>query len=379
MEDVRFYDFEGTLKHIEHDIVSANWTLEYRGYGTFELHFPLTSSLVQVLLDNKYLVAVQGEKQAIVTGKQVTTEGVVYGRTPEWILTRFVVTDEFDTDTLFADGTITAKDAGTIAAYVMGLAFAGVDNMTVDVSGEYGEVYVENKAVTAAYDLICDCMEKDGAGFRVEFAPEDASWLFTAYKGQTLDLIVSEGNRNAYETEYTEELQDYFGGGWYEQEITDMGDWDASKNVPALTNNAPENYAKAYRVSVAGTRFNITWAEGDYIVCRDKSGAWAQSDNTDSFLVHITPLETGIYAWETPLSGTTEDAAAKELGEHKTSKRVKAKTRNISYGVDYGLGDMVLVQLEKEGVRLTDERRITGVNIWCENNDIGEQPIFEED
>ena len=89
MEDVRLYDFEFHLLHIEHDIVSSNWSFRENDTGTFELHFPIASRLTALAMNAPYLVAVQGEKQAIITGRQLAKEGVLYGKGCNWILTRF--------------------------------------------------------------------------------------------------------------------------------------------------------------------------------------------------------------------------------------------------------------------------------------------------
>ena len=114
MEDIRIYDFEFNLLHIEHDIASCNWKLYDNEIGTFEMHFPISSDLTVIAMQKSYLVAVQGSKQAIITGRQIGDEGVLYGRTCNWILTRFCTSEQFDTDSLLEEGTIAAKDAQTI-------------------------------------------------------------------------------------------------------------------------------------------------------------------------------------------------------------------------------------------------------------------------
>ena len=59
MEDIRVYDFEFHLLHIEHNFISANWSLKYNNIGTFEGHFPLKSGIVPVIMNNRYLVIIQ--------------------------------------------------------------------------------------------------------------------------------------------------------------------------------------------------------------------------------------------------------------------------------------------------------------------------------
>lgn len=139
------------------------------------------------------------------------------------------------------------------------------------------------------------------------FDVKNERWTFRATKGTELSITLSEAGRSTYETEYTEDVQNYYTGGWYEQEMTDMGDWDAEANSPKLTNNLSTNFALAYRVTTAAKRFAITFAEGDYIVCNNKAGTWSKADKIENFWAHIPSGKTGIYAWETEIGGTTED------------------------------------------------------------------------
>ena len=67
MNDIRIYDYEFNLLHIEPDVLSAYWILNYNDIGTFEGTFPLSSGIADVVMKNKYLILVQGEHQALVT------------------------------------------------------------------------------------------------------------------------------------------------------------------------------------------------------------------------------------------------------------------------------------------------------------------------
>lgn len=378
MEDVRIYDFEFNLLHIEHDIKSCNWTFYENEVGSFEMHFPITSGMTSVIMRNQYLVAVQGSKQAIITGRQIDTEGVLYGRSCNWILTRFCTSEEFNTDTLYDEGIITAKDAQTVCAYLMGLAPEGIFTIESNAEDNFGEVFLENKGITSIFNLVQSCLSKDDAGHEVVFDVRNKRWVFRVTKGKRRNVILSEENRNAHQTEYSEDMQDYFTGGWYEQEMENVGEWNADTNTPYLTDGLTENFAKAYRVTVAGTCFDIHFDEGEYIVCDDKAGAWKKADKIESFPVHIPSALAGIYAWETPLDGSTEERAKEALSQKNTERTIKTKTRSFLFGRDYHLGDRVSVQMRKGDLKTAGVKKITGVNLWYEENDIGEQPIMEE-
>lgn len=379
MEDVRFYDFGGHLLHIEHDIVSCNWKFYYNDIGTFEMHFPLRSKLTEKIMQNKYLVAVQGSKQAIVTGRQMSEEGILYGRSCNWLLSRFCTAEAFDTDVLSEEGAIAAKDAQSICEYIVGKLMGDIPNFVFlqNTEDSFGESHAANNGVSSAFDLIRDCLSEVGAGHTVSFDVANKCFVFRAVKGKELSATLSEANRNSYETEYSQDLQNFFTGGWYEQEMQEMGDWNAEENSPTLTNNQTENFAKAYRVSVAGTRFGIVFAEGDYIVCKEKEGAWQKAETASAFWVHVpSPLE-GIYAWETQLSGGSEAEAQKALAGYAEEETVTAKTRKLFYGRDYSLGDFVRTEIAKGGFRTLGKQRITGVHLWYESGERGEQPIME--
>jgi len=227
MEDVRFYDYEFNLLHIEHDIISCNWTLYEKEVGSFEMHVPLASGLVPVAMKNRYLVAVQGRKQAIITGRQLGTEAVLYGRTCNWLLSRFCLPEVFDTDSLYTAGSIGAKDAQTVCRYIINRGMGQIDCFAFEENTEstFGEVYIESKGITSVLDLVSDCAGQAGCGYEVIFDVPKKQLLFRLFTGRRSDSVVSEANRNCYDIVYTEDLQSYFPGGYYEKK-TESGDTD---------------------------------------------------------------------------------------------------------------------------------------------------------
>ena len=85
MQDIRVYDFEFNLLHIENRYISSNFDLMYNDVGSTEYHFPIQSDILPVIMENDYLVLIQGDKQSIVTGKKITSDLAVIGRTCNWI------------------------------------------------------------------------------------------------------------------------------------------------------------------------------------------------------------------------------------------------------------------------------------------------------
>ncbi len=105
-------------------------------------------------------------------------------------------------------------------------------------------------------------------------------------------------------------------------------------------------------------------------------GGWYQrATNDDSVWTYITTDNTvsGVNKIDTVLSATTEAEALQELAKLKAQSDVDLKTREINYGTDYKLGDIVRVQNGDTAVR----KRVIGINITQENG-YTENPILSE-
>lgn len=322
MYDIRIYDFEFNLLHIEPQIISANWTVKYNEIGTFEGHFDQMGDIVPICLDNKYLVVVQGNYQAIVTGKQIDgNEFILYGRTVNWILSRRVVPN-------FVSSHFESLNIEKQARQLVSESFFDVDNFVLgEVIGDSLEGYFWRNTYNALSDVIADCLDNAKLGHNVVFDRKRKAWVFNVLKGQKRDILVSVGNRNAYEMEYAEDLQEYYTSGFYEK----PQDADEDGNVP-----------------------ESEWFE-------------VEKDS-----------KKGIYKWECVLSEQDESSARATLNKKVWSKDISTKTHDLVCGKDYNIGDIVRVQIVCGKYRKTAQKRIIGVNVWFENNNIGEEPIFEE-
>ena len=367
--DIRFYDFEFNPLHIENQFLSSNWSLYYNAIGQFEAHFDLSSDTVPVVMENKYLVAVQGQNAAIITGKIVGNDLAVFGRTPNWLLTRRTTPEFKRNDTVEA-----------MARDIVRESFSDVPNIVVEDTVLYDKTMpFWRNTIHPTDEVIKDCLDNDNAGHEIVFDIINKQWVFRVLKGIYLPVIVSEDNRNTYDTEYSEDCLGYFTSGYYDRSLEDKGDWDASTNTPQLVNNIPSNYGIYYRVSKAGTQFGITFEEGDYIIGKTPAGAFEKATETEPLRTYISGEKTGIYKWDCTLSGENESEANTSLTSKKWNRAIKSKCIDLKCGRDYNLGDTLRVQIQKGAFKTTEIKRIIGVNIWMEYNDCGEQPIFEED
>lgn len=384
MEDVRIYDFDFGLLHIEHDIHSVNWHLLGNDIGTFEMHLSPESRLCALAFEHPYLVAVQGDKQAVITGRELGEDCVLYGRTTNWLLTRFCVKEDFDTDELFASGALTAKDTATLCRYVIEQGMGHVSDIGFAISADaWSENRITARAGDSVFGLIQGALTLEKAGHRLIFSPKEHLWLFEPFQGKTLTRALSEDNKNARDSLCHFDLQDLFTGGCYTQEMSFLGDWDPVENEPQLSNGKAENYAKSYRVVLPENqdsykRFGLTFSSGDYLFCKDPAGTFQKGEQPGDFTVHIPSDKEGIYAWECGLSGKNEQEAREDLGKKQAETRLRLFAVNFCYGKDYGLQDKVLCKLKRGDLSLSSEKQIQGVRLWYEAQDAGEEVEFFE-
>jgi len=384
MEDLRFYNFEGQLLAIAHDVVTVNWRICYNDIGTFEGHFNLHSPFVSDIGTEPWLIVVQGELQAIITGRQMGDELVLYGKTPNWLLCKRGLPP-------FVTGDVTEESGVTVpqlCRWVFHNVFDESDPVVYETEeGDFSQAPFAFWRNTAhqAFEVIRDCAERENAGHRIWFEPKTGMWHFQLYQGKELPIVLSEDHRNAYETEYTEDISELADTGWYGKEVASRGNYNPVSNQPPLQQGLPENFGKYYQVTQDGTRFDLEMNTGQYLLCDSPDGMWRivegeEIQGMDYIWARIEKdsASRGIYRWESILSAQTESEAETELREKKREQEITLLTRNLEYGKEYGLGDMMRVQKTAGGVRFTQKKQVKAVAIWYEQGNSGQQPEFTE-
>lgn len=213
IQDVRFYDFDFNLVYIISDWVSLNWELKYNGVGTFEMQLPASSPVLKFIKGRGNLIAVQGDKQAIITGIMLDDYITLHGRTPNWLLSKRVVMP-------FEMGE--KKDIETIIRLRMGEAFDISDNLELGALAGGFEV-LEEFALKSPRDMltfVTDNLDGTGAGHRLTFEPLKHRWLFEVYRGEEKGIILSQANNNAYYPRYTQDILDKADGICYKDKAT---------------------------------------------------------------------------------------------------------------------------------------------------------------
>lgn len=180
----------------------------------------------------------------------------------------------------------------------------------------------ENKVSysTTSYETadkyIMDLLKLDNAGFEILPDFKNKQYVFKLLKSNESNLLLSTNNKNAYDFSEVYINRTIAYGGWYPKKVDSETVWE-------------------------------------YITF----------DNT---------LE-GVFKKDAVLKSNTETEAKQELLEMVADFEMELKTRGISYGTDYVLGDVVRVQ--NDGA--AEKKRITSV-IMSQENGYTENPIFSE-
>ena len=204
------YDFEFNLLLVETRIISSRWVVYYNDVGTFEAHFPTTSELTRIVSENKYLVVKQYGLSAIIVGKEIGDELVLYGRTCNWLLSKRI-TPEMELSTIYS-GEATSK--------MVKEAFSDVGNFTIvnEPQGILAEFEcMENETL----NCVRDCLKLSNLGHELCFNEKTKNWEFSILEGMERDLILSEAHRNAFGTKISSDILDLATCGVYDKKTDD--------------------------------------------------------------------------------------------------------------------------------------------------------------
>lgn len=299
---LRFYDFEFNLLGVENNIIKVRWTILYNGTGTFEAHLPLTSSVAEIVTENRYIVAVQNGFSAIIVGKEFSDELVLYGRTCNWILSKRVI-DGFEK---------TAIKPAEYAVQTALSAFSDVSNFvsenvpdSEDVEFEHGDGLLS--------ELVVDCLKVAELGHELVFDIKNKSWVLNILKGNESELIFSEGHRNAYSTKGAFDIIDLATCGRYiengdngdvakivvkDEEKTGIYRWEArlmANNEAAAQNElAGKDEKNEITMNVQGVKFGKDYCLGDTVRVQLIKGDYRHTQKRRIKGVEIR-MEQGIY------------------------------------------------------------------------------------
>lgn len=105
-------------------------------------------------------------------------------------------------------------------------------------------------------------------------------------------------------------------------------------------------------------------------------GGWYEEEQAegDPIWKYIKSEEkTGVHKQDIVLKAKNKADAESELKGSTGTRKLNCKTKNISYGIDYKLGDIVRIQSDA-----TVTRTVTAIERYLENGAYRENPAFEE-
>lgn len=318
MNDIIFYDFDFNLLYIlppyavDTGFISVNATKEFCGDGSFELVF-CDDGLKEVVNAHKDEIFVKwGKFEGFLTGFKWEENGDrLFGMSLNALLHRVVFPPTKAVQVTNRTAEFIVRDM--IATYATWLELgseAGFTNIITFSTDKY----------QAADTFVSDCLKEDNGGFEIYADYANKKFVFRCLKRRETELIISENLLNSYNFVTTYTNKELAFGGWYETEI--------------------EN------------------SEGE----------------TEKVWKYISSAEkTGIQKIDVVLSATTKSEAEKELKKHTAEYNVEAETKDLIFGTDYSVGDIVRLQ---EG-DITVKKVISSVDIWQEET-YGEQPKFND-
>ena len=382
MRDILFYDFDFNRLGDFPRFISLNFTKNYCGYGTAELHFSLAETEVLKLLeDNPYIFFMAGENAAIVTGWRVGEDIAIFGRTPEWLLTKRGVGAIKEN---LATAEVIARNA---------VASAAADFITPgDLAGLGENQSYSTDKVRVLHDVVCEVLGLQDLGFKVVPDIEKKTFVFSVYSGQESLCMISPSYRTAYDLEYTVEKQDMVtNSGWYERRFVDMGGWDAYSNSPSLLDKQSKNAYTFYEITSESyyqigneyypvEAFGLNCPKGAYLYSDTPNGKWKITyTKPDTIWVYIENSEAlGARRWDAVLSGIkTETEAAAEISQMTRQDNTHAEVKSIEYGNDYALGDIVRVQTEFGDFKKSEKKRVAAVSIYYDVDKFGVVPTLK--
>ncbi|MEE0944887.1 MAG: hypothetical protein UIM24_05495 [Clostridia bacterium] len=338
---IRLYDFNFNLLAETDRCISSEWELKFNGIGTYEGIFQVNSDFASVFAENEYVIISEDDKQAICVGKYISDNLRVYGRTPEWLLSKRIVLP-FKTSVIFGD---TYTDPETVIIYLLNQAYKtpaavcedGTVSSDINTNAVCDEFIVPEKIGVESFgrhfwrnganplsDVIIDLCDIIGCGFLLRADFQNKCWNFNLVFGQEKHILISKSLKNVYDLTLKESFLDSATGGYYE-----IYDADAEQK--------PYGYIKG---EITGT---------------------------------------GILYWDTVLSSASGLSEAQKLIKKATPEfKLNCELLGLEYGRDYELGDVVRVQFEMGKFRKTLKRRVTGVSIINSSSQKSIKPTLAE-
>ncbi len=371
MNDLCFFDFDFKPVDVFARYISLNITKKYCGFGNVEIHFPINETrVIEMLEKNKFLIGAAKDVQFVVTGWIFGEDISVFGKTPEWLLTKRCVQP-------FELYNTTPKK---IAVYAINEAVSDFVDNNVSIQETGSTTFVLDEVKTA-YELVCQVLEPEKLGFSLCADFQKKKFVFDIYSGKEKSVLVSLPNRTAFDMKLSVDLQNMVDScGWYKRAVKYIGEWDGAKNKPLLNNKLTMNCFTAYKITSDAYKFGISCVAGQFLYCDTIDGKWKTGEFLPSFGWDYIDESTrkGACRWEGLINETKIPEDAKRMfSELVEEEQTETGLRHIEYGTDYELGDVLRVQIQFGSVRHTVKKRVCEVDIFYDSEGYGSTPMLK--
>lgn len=276
-DDIYFYDLEFNLLYIlpafseSGGYISVNCDKDFNGNGSLEIIF-YDEALKQLIKSKPTEIFLRwGNFEGFITSYQFTNlQYRIMGMSLNGLVHRAVV------PITNVGGTAESIAKYIITQHVPWLIFGNNAGFTKNIT-------FATDTYKPCDEVLQDLFDKDSGGYEIASDIKNKKFIFNPKKMSESNLILSDGNLNAYN--FTEDFngKEIAYSGWY----------------------------------------------------KNSSNEW-QSITTQS--------KSGIYGISCVLSAGNATDAAEELKEKKAEKSITADIKSLQYGVDYQLGDIVRLQ-----------------------------------
>lgn len=302
---MQFYDFEFNLLLDTGNVVSWRYTKYFNTMGTFQAKFHLSSPVTKLVMEHDYLVCTFSGEAVIITGKEIGEDLTLYGRSCEWLLKKRVVLPFKEVE----------KNTGDHVRYLFENAYSDCSDVVFGkfFTGEKNKFSQTSFKVLSS--VITQALTYEKLGYELVFDAVKRKWVFNILKGRDLELIVSEGCKNATKLAITDNISEFANYCYY------------GKNENAIGKGSEEK---------------------------------------------------GLYRFETYVNSEEESECDKKLEECKKQWTTDLDAVGVLYKKHYLLGDTIRVQIIKNDLKITRRLRVKGVEMENSYLGYREKPIFEE-
>lgn len=210
MSDIKFYDFDFNLLHIEPFAESENYTVKFCGEGSFELHFAgnfenkreFTESLN--IKDGKGICIKAGNRSGIVTGIRIDNDFAIYGKSCDFILKKKIVLP-FENLRIYTPSELCSHFLNSAFSDTESVVMKSFDGET----GTFTEAMTQEHPATL-YNTIYDILSAKDLGYAMNFNTSLKKWEFEIIKPSLTEKKFICDSATSYDIKLSYDIKKYF-------------------------------------------------------------------------------------------------------------------------------------------------------------------------